>query len=80
MLSLDSSLSSLRAVDTKGVEIVVSLRGQCWALPSTDVVGVRDPSDSGMLRREFFLVDEVQLVGCLVGLAKSPLTWDAGIQ
>ena len=46
----------------RGVEIVGSFRGQWWALPLTDEVGVWDVSNCGMPGRELLLVDEAQLV------------------
>ena len=59
MLSSDSSLNSLRAAGTKGVEIVVSFLAQRWALPLTDGVGDWDPSNCGMPVRELSLVQTI---------------------
>ena len=70
MLNSDNSLSNLRSADTKGC-----LGGSLSSLAVTgptviDGVGVWNPSDHGIQRRELLLVDESQLVGYLLGLAK----------
>ena len=64
----------------KGVEIVVSLRGQWWALPLIDKVGVWNPSHCDMPGRELLLVDEAQLARHLLGLAYSPSVRNADIK
>ena len=81
MLNFDNlALSSLRAAVKKVVEIVVSLRGQWWALPLTDEVGIWNPLDCGMLGIKLPIVDEAQLVGYQLELASSWLLREAGIQ
>ena len=81
MLSLGSSLSSLRAAGTKGCRACsLSSVAVTGPIPLTNEVGVWDPSDCDTPGRKLLLVDKSQLFGYLLLSANSPLVWDASIQ
>ena len=80
MVSLDNSLSSLRAAGRKGYRDGSLSSWGVMALPITDGLGVWNPSNCGMPERELLLVDEAHFVGYLLGLANSTLARDVGNQ